>query len=95
MASYALLGSLSGFRHSAVTRTLWFGPRLPAKRFRTFFCTASGWGTILLTKKTLTIRMVQGRLAVDRIRLTVDGETRELPTSLVAETGADAVVELG
>ena len=28
MASYALLGALSGFRYSAVQRTLWFGPQL-------------------------------------------------------------------
>jgi len=95
MASYALLGSLSGFRYSAVTRTLWFGPRLAAKRFRTFFCTASGWGTILLTRKSLTIQMIHGQLAVDRIRLTVDGKTRELPANLVAETGTKAVVKLG
>jgi len=95
MASYALMDSLSGFRYSAVTRTLWFGPRLTAKRFRAFFCTGTGWGTILLTKKSLTIRMIQGQLAVDRVRLTLDGKTREIPADLVAETGTKAVVKLG
>ena len=28
MASYALLGALSGFRYSAVEKTLWFGPKI-------------------------------------------------------------------
>lgn len=32
MASYALIGSLSGFRYSAAERTLWFAPKLPGGR---------------------------------------------------------------
>ncbi len=37
MASYALLGALSGFRYSAVQRTLWFAPRLEVRPFQCFF----------------------------------------------------------
>ncbi len=38
MASYSLLASLSGFRYSAVDKTLWFGPRLDTSPFTSFFC---------------------------------------------------------
>src|SRR5258708_5232370 len=37
MASYALLPSLSGFRYSAVDKTLWFAPKLKAQTFISFF----------------------------------------------------------
>ena len=37
MASYALLGALAGFRYSAVERTLWFGPQLSVRPFKTLF----------------------------------------------------------
>ncbi len=37
MASYALLGALAGFRYSAAQRTLWFGPQLSVRPFKTFF----------------------------------------------------------
>ena len=44
MASYALLGALSGFRYSAVERCLWFAPRQSARPFRCFFSTADRLG---------------------------------------------------
>src|ERR1700746_818951 len=46
MASYALLAALSGFRYSAVWRTLWFGPQLNVRPFKSLFSTATGFGTI-------------------------------------------------
>ena len=53
MASYALLAAWSGFRYSAVERTLWFGPArtVGTKAFQTFFSAASGYGTIRLDAK--------------------------------------------
>ena len=69
MASYALLGALSGFRYSAVERSLYFSPRLPADPFRCFFSTASAWGTVTLTQKALTIDVVEGELTVESIYL--------------------------
>ena len=69
MASYALLSALSGFRYSAVQRTLWFGPQLSVRPFKTFFCTASGFGTILLGDRTLRIQMLEGELAVEKLVL--------------------------
>ena len=67
MASYALLGALSGFRYSAVERTLWFAPRLQVRPFQCFFSTASGFGTIALHQRTITVRIIEGELAIEKL----------------------------
>jgi hypothetical protein len=56
MSSYSLLGALSGFRYSAVERTLWFGPQLNVRPFKSFFSAASGFGTISLDGRSVSIR---------------------------------------
>ena len=80
MASYALLGALSGFRYSAVERTLWFAPRFhptdeglsagtPAKArpFQCFFSTASGFGVIAVHERTVSVRITEGELAIEKL----------------------------
>jgi uncharacterized protein (DUF608 family) len=67
LASYALLGALSGFRYSAVLRCLWFAPRQPARPFRCFFSTQSGWGTVTLDAKRLTVAVAEGELALEKV----------------------------
>ena len=67
MSSYALLGALSGFRYSAVQRTVWFAPRLKARPFECFFSTASGFGTIGVHERTIRIRMIEGELAIEKL----------------------------
>jgi uncharacterized protein (DUF608 family) len=94
MASYALLGSLSGFRYSAVEKTLWFGPRLDKRPFTTFFSTASGFGTISLEKDALTVRVIEGQLAVNQVHLTLDVQSQEIATSFVAKPGASVKVKI-
>jgi uncharacterized protein (DUF608 family) len=66
LASYALLGALSGFRYSAVDRRLMFAPRVVARPFRSFFSTANAWGTITLDAKRLTVNVLEGELAIDQ-----------------------------
>ena len=73
MASYALLGAMAGFRYSAVERTLWFGPRLSTRPFRTFFSTASGFGTIELGDRSLRVQLLEGRLSLERKPVLTDG----------------------
>jgi uncharacterized protein (DUF608 family) len=80
MASFALVAALSGFRYSAVEKTLWLAPKLPVKPFRTFFCTASGFGTITLAGRKLTIEMTEGRLVLKKIVVTAGGRTSEVKT---------------
>jgi hypothetical protein len=67
MSSYALLGALSGFRYSAVERTLWFAPRLKTQPFQCFFSTASGFGTIALHNRTVSIHLIEGELPIERL----------------------------
>jgi uncharacterized protein (DUF608 family) len=94
LSSYALLGALSGFRYSAVTRTLWFGPKLPVDGFTTFFSTATGFGTIRQDASALTVTMVEGELAVDTLNIISDGATVTVPSGVVARAGEPAHIEL-
>src|SRR5437764_13294649 len=67
MASYALLGALAGLRYSAVSKTLWFGPKIERNPFSVFFSAASGFGTITLAGNEISIDMIEGYLAVERL----------------------------
>lgn len=78
MSSYALLGALAGFRYSAVDRTLHLAPRLEVKQFRTFFSTASGFGTITLDDRNIGISVIEGELQLEKLALTRAGETKTL-----------------
>ena len=92
MASYALLGSLSGLRYSAVSKTLRLAPRVGGSRFRTFFATASGWGTVTLAGGTLTIAVVEGTLAVGAVEVLRDGRVGRAALDAVIKAGARRAV---
>jgi uncharacterized protein (DUF608 family) len=76
MASYALMGALSGFRYSAAQRTLWFGPQVNSRPFKTFFCTASGFGSIVLDERKFHIQVLEGELPLEKLVLTDGTQTR-------------------
>ncbi len=78
MSSYALLGALSGFRYSAVDRTLHLAPRVKVRPFKTFFSTASGFGVIALHQNHIAIQLTEGELAIERLLLTIDGAERSI-----------------
>lgn len=90
MASYALLGALSGFRYSAVKKTLWFGPQLSIRPFKTFFSTASGFGTIELADQSLRIQLLEGVLQLEKLVLTQGAQTRTLEWKASIQSGAPA-----
>ncbi|MGA7343194.1 MAG: GH116 family glycosyl hydrolase [Terracidiphilus sp.] len=69
MASYSLLAALAGFRYSAVEKTLWFGPQLQVRPFRSFFSTASAFGTAELGGKSLSVRVIEGELRIEKLVL--------------------------
>ncbi len=94
MSSYALLAALSGFRYSAVQRTLWFGPQLVIRPFKTFFSAASGFGTITLDAKSLTIQVLEGELAVEKLVLTDGQQTRSLDWKSIAKPNSPAIKSL-
>lgn len=87
MASYALLGALSGFRYSAVDNTLWLSPKVRSDSFRTFFSTVSGFGTLTLTNHRLSVQIVEGHLKIETVCLTHNGQTHELPWGVMISPG--------
>ncbi len=83
MSSYALLGALSGFRYSAVDRTLWFGPRVKTRPFQCFFSTASGWGTIELRDRTIAVRTIEGELKIEKLAVREGDDWRTIDWTVV------------
>jgi hypothetical protein len=78
LASEGLLASWSGFRYSAVEKTLWFGPAAAkARRFQVFFSTASAYGTLALESGMVTVRVLEGSLAIDEIVLRRGGKNMQ------------------
>ena len=71
-------GSLSGFRYSATTKSFWFGPKIEANHFRTFFSTSTGFGTIGLNGTQLWIEMIEGELLIETLHLTQNGTSRTI-----------------
>src|SRR3984885_5771220 len=94
MASYSLLGALSGFRYSAADRTLWFGPRLNIRPFKSFFSTASGYGTISLDGHTVTVNMIEGELPIEKLRFTDAEGTRSSAWKVTAKAGTPAATNI-
>ncbi len=94
MASYALLGALSGFRYSAAQKTLWLAPRLELDTFETFFSTASGWGTLRLSDNRLTIDVCEGSLQVDQLQVEWQGQRVDLQPGLKVTAGRPEAIEL-
>lgn len=87
MASYSLLNSLTGFRYSALDNTIHLAPKLPEKTFSTFFSTPTAWGTIELSKKFISISVIEGKLRLARICLTIDKATTEIKVGKTASQG--------
>ena len=94
MASYALLGALSGFRYSAVQKTLWFGPQLSIRPFKTFFSTASGFGTIELGDQSLSVQLLGGMLQLEKLVLTHGEQNRTLEWKATIQSGAAATMKI-
>jgi uncharacterized protein (DUF608 family) len=91
MASYALLGALAGFRYSAVNRTLWFGPQLTTRPFKTFFSAASGFGTIELGSGSIRVQLLEGKLPIEKVVFTEGGKSRTLDWKTTVESGTPAI----
>ncbi len=91
MASYALLGALSGFRYSAAHKTLWFGPQVSVRPFNTFFCTASGFGSIELDGRSLRVQVLEGELQLERLVLNGGTQARTLDWKTTIRPDSPAV----
>ena len=84
--------SLSGFRYSKAKATLWFGPKPKADKFKTFLSVATGYGTIELSKKSLAIKLIEGKLHVDVLYLRIGAKTRKMSWGVVVRPGRKSVL---
>jgi uncharacterized protein (DUF608 family) len=94
MSSYALLGALSGFRYSAVEKTVWLGPRVKTRPFECFFSTASGFGTIALRERAVSIRIIEGELVVEKIVIAEGEGTRSFEWKITVRPDAAGSKEI-
>ncbi|MHC4915690.1 MAG: GH116 family glycosyl hydrolase [Planctomycetota bacterium] len=62
MASYALLGALSGLNYSAPEKRLCFAPRVSAEDFSCFFAVGSAWGVLRRKGRTAGVAVLGGKL---------------------------------
>ncbi|HWE86224.1 MAG TPA: GH116 family glycosyl hydrolase [Terracidiphilus sp.] len=90
MASYSLLGALAGFRYSAVEKTLWFSPRLQVRPFRCFFSAASAFGSIELSRKSLSVRVIEGELRIEKLVLGGEANGKAIDWKTTIHQGSSA-----
>jgi hypothetical protein len=69
MASYGLIQGLTGVRYDAVDRILYIAPRV-AGDFRSFLCTATGYGTVGVRDGEPFVEVKQGAIPYERIEYT-------------------------
>ncbi|HTB98447.1 MAG TPA: GH116 family glycosyl-hydrolase [Terracidiphilus sp.] len=95
MASYALLLALSGFKYSAIEKTLAFAPQLNQQDFRCFFAAGSGWGTfsqnVNRTSQEIRIEVLHGDLPLEEIHLKNETGVALLTASVLPDPGATSV----
>lgn len=77
MASFSVFLALTGFRYSAVERSLTFYPRLSRERFQCFYAAGSAWGQYKQDRRssilTSTLECRHGKLALRQLTLGSDG----------------------
>jgi uncharacterized protein (DUF608 family) len=95
LASFAVLNSLSGFRYSAATRTLWLSPKIDKRPWQSFFSTATAFGTIRLDDSAMTVRILEGELPIESVVVNAGrGEQRRLSCAITATPEKPGVIAL-
>ena len=94
MASYALLEACTGFRYSAVERSLYLEPRLGGPNLSVFFSTASGWGMLKLEGGVLEIDLHEGELALDKVTVVQDGQVCQVSPAATARAGEASKISI-
>ncbi len=65
MASYALIGGLTGIRYDAVEKTLYVSPAVKGD-FRSFLCTENGYGTAGVRDGKVFLEVAEGTIEVEK-----------------------------
>ena len=89
LSSFALLSSLSGFRYSAAEKSLWLDPKVVSSEFKTFFCTATGWGSLTLAS-SFQINLAEGYVELEKV--VINGH--EIPIQARAVAGEVLTIPL-
>ncbi len=71
MSSYGLLQGLTGARYDAVEKVLYLKPSIKGD-FRSFLCTAAGYGTVGLKNGMPFIEVKHGSIPVKRVEYSAD-----------------------
>ncbi|MCE5324603.1 non-lysosomal glucosylceramidase [bacterium] len=66
MSSYSLLQAMTGVRYDAVEKTLYVNPQIKGD-FRSFLCTATGYGTVGLRGGEVYIEVKEGKIEINNI----------------------------
>ncbi|MDR2704827.1 MAG: hypothetical protein LBC02_03520 [Planctomycetaceae bacterium] len=66
MSSYGMLQGLTGIRYDAVTKTLYIDSKIGD--FRSFLCTATGYGTVEYKNGKVNLSVVSGNIPVEKIK---------------------------
>ena len=75
-------------------RTVWFGPRLNIRPFRSFFSTAFAFGTAELDAASLRMRVIEGELPIEKLVLTGGTGEKTLDWRVTIRPGTTAVKPL-
>ncbi len=81
LANYSQLLAITGYRYSAVDKTLWLSPKISRDNLRMFFSTGTAWGTIVFRESrdgscTVDIKPSYGVLELSK--LCIDSRTHDL-----------------
>jgi len=77
MASYALLNAFSGFQFDMVRGVIGFTPvHAAAGLFRSFWCLESGWGLVEVSKHSMMIKVLYGRLELNGLSGRIPGNAK-------------------
>ncbi|MFA6293916.1 MAG: GH116 family glycosyl hydrolase, partial [Victivallales bacterium] len=66
LSSYGLIQGITGIRYDAVDKTLYFDPKIKGD-FKSFICTASGFGTAGIRKGKPFLKVIDGKIDVRKI----------------------------
>jgi hypothetical protein len=77
-----------------VQRTLWFGPAVPDRPFKTFFSTAFGFGTIVRDRRSLHIQVIEGELSLEKLVRAEGEKIRTLDWKTTVQPGSPGTITI-
>jgi hypothetical protein len=70
LSSWALLTAISGFQYDGINHTLTFSPKHSEDSFLTFWSTGKAWGSFIIEKKAVYLKIYHGTLKLKEFQFT-------------------------